>query len=218
MQEPQTPVDGVTTVSPVAAGDPAGSPRRGGPSGKTVLFTLLAAALAGVLVGALIAYAGRDGGGAQDQGSNTPAPTATPVEIAPASVASFDPSGGSGFRDEGDDLWSTQTYKTAQFGSLKPGVGLLIDLGQPRAVSEVTIPEATAGLTVHLLAGDQAPSASVDGMTTADDATTGDGATSLSGGEAGEHRYWLVWVTELAPSGDGFAAELQTPVVTGPAD
>ncbi len=181
-----------------------------------MLFTLLAAAVAGVLVGALIAFAFGNRSGNQ-AAETPPAATASPVEISPKSVESFDPSGGSGFRDEGGDLWSTQTYKTAKFGALKPGVGLLLDLGKARSVSDVTIPQATAGLTVQLLAGDEAPTGSVDSMTAVDDGTTGDGATSLSGADGGERRYWLVWVTELAPSGGGFSAEMQTPVVRGPA-
>jgi hypothetical protein len=216
MQQPHTPVDGVTAVGPATTGAGQAPARRGGPSGRTVLFTLLAAAVAGILAGALIAFVGKNGSG--DKASETPpAATASSVEISPKSVSSFDPSGGSGFRDEGGGLWSTQTYKTAQFGKLKPGVGLLLDLGEARAVSDVTIPKATGGLKVQLMAGDEAPSGSVDGMTGVDDATTGDGATSLSGAKGGQHRYWLVWVTELAPSGDGFAAEMQTPVVKGPA-
>jgi hypothetical protein len=215
MQQPHTPVDGVTTVGPAATAGEQMPARRGGLSGRTVLFTLLAAAVAGVLAGALFGISGKNKG--QDQANGTQPSPAPVVEISPKSVESFDPSGGSGFRDEGGDLWSTQTYKTAEFGKLKPGVGLLLDLGDARAVSDVTIPKATSGLKIQLMAGDEAPTGSVDGMTGVDDATTGDGATSLSGAKGGEHRYWLVWVTELAPSGDGFAAEVQTPVVKGPA-
>ena len=215
MQQPHTPVDGITSVGPAMPSDGPAPAQRRGPSGRTVLFTLLAAAVAGVLVGALIANVGKKG--TQDQATDTPSAQANAVEISPKSVESFDPSGGSGFRDKGD-VWSTQTYKTAQFGKLKPGVGLLLDLGDARAVSDVTIPKATSGLTVQLLAGDEAPSGSVDGMTGVDDATTGDGATSLSGAKGGQHRYWLVWVTELAAIGDGYAAEMQTPVIKGPAN
>lgn len=203
--QPVTPVSGVPSYPPA-------EPKRSGPSLGTVILSLLAAALAGGVVGLLVALGGGETPGG-DTASEAPA-SAEPIE--PTSVESFDPVGGSGFRDRGG-TWSTQTYNSAQFGGLKPGVGLLIDLGEARGVSSVTLESANPGLTVDLLAGDDPPSDDVAGMPSADSVTTGEGETVLSGADAGEHRYWMVWVTELAPANGGFSAEVSTPVVEGPA-
>ena len=207
--EPITPVQGVPTRPPAEL-------RRSGPGVVTVILCLLGAAVAGIAVGFVIALGGgEDPGGGSGEETDAAAPSVGPIE--PASVESFDPVGGSGFRDEGG-TWSTQTYKTAEFGALKPGVGLLIDLGEARAVSAVKLPTATPGLTVELRAGDQPPSGDVSAMASADSGTTGEGETVLSGAEAGSHRYWMVWVTELARAdGEGFSADLSKPVVEGPA-
>lgn len=202
-----TPVAGIPPYAP--------PPRRGGPSPSAVVLSLVAAALAGLIVGGGLALFGdRDEAG--DAASPTDQATASSVEIEPASIASFDPVGGSGFRDEGDGTWTTQTYTTAEFGALKSGVGLLVDLGESREVSAVTLPSATPGLTVQLLAGDEAPSGDPEGMTEADATTTADGETALSGEGAGAHRYWLVWVAALAESDGGYSATVTTPVVEGP--
>lgn len=207
-QEPVAPVDG---IPPYRA-----RPRRGGPSPSAVVLSLVAAALAGLIVGGGIALFGDRDEGARGTSSPTGQATATSVEIEPASIASFDPVGGSGFRDQGDGTWTTQTYTTAEFGALKSGVGLLVDLGEAREVSTVTLPSATAGLAVQLLAGDEAPSGDPEGMTEADATTTAEGETVLVADGAGAHRYWLVWVSALAETGGGYSATVTTPVVEGP--
>lgn len=183
-----------------------------GPGRMLVVVSLLVAAVVGVGTGAVIGQRGPGDATAATEATTEPPTT----QIEAASVESFDPVGGSGFRNEGDGTWSTQTYATAEFGALKEGVGLLVDLGEARDVSTVTLENATAGLSIELLAGDEPPAGGVEGLTAADSATTGEGETVLSGAEGGSHRYWMVWVTELAPSGDGFAAEVSTPVVEGP--
>ena len=208
-QEPVTPVEGVPAYTE--------RPRRQGPSAGAVVLSLVAAALAGLIVGGGLAIFG---GGTDDPSAGPTTPSteaaASTVEVEPASVESYDPVGGSGFRDQGDGTWSTQTYTTAEFGALKSGVGLLIDLGEAREVSTVTLPSATPGLAVQLLAGDEAPSGDPEGMAEAASATTGDEETELAGADAGAHRYWMVWVSELAETDGGFSATVETPVVEGP--
>ncbi|MFP5346729.1 MAG: hypothetical protein ACLGIA_06865 [Actinomycetes bacterium] len=174
------------------------------------MLAMVGAVIGGLILGGVL-YAVEN---PKSPGSGEQAAEGGTAEIKPASVKSFDPSGGSGFRDKGG-TWTTQTYNTADFGGLKPGVGLLIDLGQPHKVSSVTLPSATAGLGVALLAGDQAPSGDVKGMSSADTATTKASGTTLSGADAGQHRYWMVWVTKLAQSEGGFSATVATPVVRG---
>jgi hypothetical protein len=143
-----------------------------------------------------------------------PKPAAPKVVTIPAQVSSVDPTGGSGFRRE-DGSWRTQSYNSPTFGNLKDGVGLLLDLGAPRAVTEVRL-DAEGPLDLELRAGDEPTDdgGSYAEVSTADGA---DGAVALSGAKGGKHRYWLVWVTSLAPGDGGHRAVLSTPAVRGPA-
>jgi len=71
------------------------------------------------------------------------APTGSPVPV--LFTTSYDPSGGSGFVRVAPGSYETQHYASAAFGGLKPGVGLLLDLGQPRTISAVEVTSAAAG-------------------------------------------------------------------------
>ena len=148
-----------------------------------------------------------------DRGAGTPAATASaaPAARVDATVSSLDPSGGSGFERRGDQ-WRTQTYRTAQFGGLKPGVGLVLDLGSPQRVRSVTVEALTPGSRVGLRAADDAPASGAD-LTAVGDEVTADGRTTLRA-DGAVHRYWVVWVSSLGPRGDGFGATFGTPVVT----
>lgn len=126
-------------------------------------------------------------------------------------MSSLDPSGGSGFGRRGEQ-WRTQTYRTAQFGGLKPGVGLVLDLGSPQQVTAVTVEALTPGSRVGLRAADDAPAAGAD-LTPVGAEVTADGRTTLEAG-GGAHRYWVLWVSSLGPRGDGYGATFATPVVT----
>ncbi len=46
--------------------------------------------------------------------------------------------------------WTTDSYKTAALSGLKPGVGLVVDLGRPTAVGRVELAMAAAGGTVEV--------------------------------------------------------------------
>jgi eukaryotic-like serine/threonine-protein kinase len=193
---------------PVVAASPAGpwTPARQQRRSLAVAWLLLAAAVAGVATGALLGQPGPTSAVASQ-----PAESEAAV-IKPASVVGFDPAGGSGFRQDGA-TWRTQTYRSAQFGNLKSGVGLVLDLGEAREVSSVTL-EASAGAAVELRASDAAPGA-IEDFEKVDAADAAAGTTTLSGKDAGAHRYWMLWVPRLAPSDGGFSAQISNPVVTG---
>lgn len=203
------------SAPPPAPSGPAtpATPHRTAPAGRGRL--LLAAALAALVIGAGATVgtllAGRGGTPAATPSSAAPS-AAAPID---ATVSSLDPAGGSGFARRGED-WRTQTYRTAQFGGLKPGVGLVLDLGSPRAVTSVTFAARTAGSTVSLRAADEAPTSDA-GLTPVGDEVTASGRTVLDGRSGGAHRYWVVWVSGLGPRGDGFGATFGTPQVSGPA-
>ncbi len=133
-------------------------------------------------------------------------------------VSSVDPSGGSGWRRSGANpataVWRTQHYASAEFGGLKPGVGLLIDLGTPRGVTSVRTTVEVPGTTVELRAADSTAGAGQRSRLL-DTATGASGVTKLSAKNGGAHRYWLVWVPRLGRDAGGYSAVLRGLTVRG---
>ena len=103
--------------------------------------------------------------------------------------------------------WSTDRYRTADLGGLKPGVGLLLDLGAPTALSRVDVDLTAAGAGLEVRAGDRL---GIDEtslpLVARDDAAREVARLVVPAGTRA--RYWLVWLTRL-PADDG------TPAVTG---
>ena len=210
------PVQATAATPPPPVTPPRGRGRA--PGAGTVAGVALLAAAAGVLAGGLgvaglggtvLDRAGLDLGAlvpgrADVDGSVQAEPGG---ELEPVSVTSVDPSGGSGFQARDGGGWRTQTYRSAEFGNLKEGVGLLVDLGTARELSAVSLTGATSGVSVELRASDAAAE-TARGSSVVDTAQTSGEVTVLEAGDAEAARYWLVWVTELAPVGDGFGAEI----------
>jgi hypothetical protein len=157
------------------------------------------------------------GGGASSSASAEDQPVAAgdPVQIADAAV--FDPFGdGEPENDrrvpesfDGDTAtsWTTLTYRgSPAFGNLKPGVGVLYDLGSEQALAGVTITSTTPGATVEIRTGDS-PDGQLDSYATAGSGTL-EGTTEFGFDETTTARYVLVWVTGLVEDGDGFVADL----------
>lgn len=162
-----------------------------------------------------IAWRSRGSGPEKDAQDSPPAAvrsrSVTTTDLS-ASVSSFDPSGGSGFRRK-DKVWKTQTYTSPDFGNLKSGVGLMLDLGEKRDLSSVAVSVASGPLTVELRAGDT-PGA-LSSLDRVGDPTTVSGSAELPAAQGGRHRYWLVWVTRLAPTGGGYQAVIRQVVPRG---
>jgi hypothetical protein len=186
-------------------------PAAGIAPGRRPLAWLLAAALVlGVALGAVVLTRRSTTTAAGGAGSSASAPAAID-----ATITSVDPSGGSGLRQQGG-AWRTQTYTSADFGNLKEGVGLLLDLGSPRAVTAVDLDAVGGPVTVELRAGDERGS-DPTAFARVGAAVQASGPTSLPAKDGGRHRYWLVWVTRLAAQDGGYRAVLRPPVVRGPA-
>jgi hypothetical protein len=172
-----------------------------------VLAVVVAVAVLAVVAG-VVALRGRAAGGSASGSSQ-----AASVKLS-ATITSFDPSGGSGFRRDGA-AWRTQTYADANFGNLKPGVGLLLDLGASRPVSTVTLDVVGGPIAVELRAGDSVGgAASGYQRVAADPSASGSTTLTVKGGAA--HRYWLVWVTKLGGADGGYRAVIQAPTALGP--
>lgn len=100
-----------------------------------------------------------------DQPDDTISLTPISVIVAPslAGATAIDPEGDGDERNDsaalaidGDDdtYWRTERYRSANFGNLKSGVGLVIDLGGSARVNEVTLDTESEGWSVELYVGD----------------------------------------------------------------
>jgi hypothetical protein len=138
-----------------------------------------------------------------------------PVPVTDVSV--FDP-GGDGAPEndhnaplavDGDPstTWSTLTYRgSPAFGNLKPGVGLLLDLGSEQDVVGVTVVSTTPGAMAEIRTGD-APGGALDAFAPAA-AGTLERENEFAFEEPVSTRYVLVWFTGLVDAPDGFSADL----------
>ncbi len=152
-------------------------------------------------------------------------PGATPPRaagtLAVAKVTDFDPKadGGSGGENpkqaklaaDGDPktAWRTERYRRLPtLGGLKPGVGLVVDLGAVRQVTRVEVLLSGKGTTVEVRVpktkADAAPMKSEADWTTVAGVADATDRAGLDLTEARQTRYLLVYLTSLAPSGGGY--------------
>ncbi|MPZ27823.1 MAG: protein kinase [Micromonosporaceae bacterium] len=128
-----------------------------------------------------------------------------------------------------DDLstgWRSDRYNSADWGSIKPGMGILINLGEPRQVSAVRVELATGGATADLRVGDQDPGDNRAGddqiyqtYQPLGDPVSGGTTIVFSAFEPDQtYQYLMVWFSELAPDPENagkFGVEVQQIAVEG---
>ncbi len=152
--------------------------RRAGGKLALGVGVLVVIAIVGAIIGAKVL-----GGSPDDQGNtplgNTPATTVpatpgngAPIAITAAQLRLVDPKGGDrtefsqlaktvdGKEDTGAN---TSEYKTAAFGGLKSGMGVLIDLGSPMKVGAVRMSVNLQNASVSLYGGTSDPGATTEG-------------------------------------------------------
>jgi hypothetical protein len=152
---------------------------------------------------------------------------ATPAPIRPLPIARAEAFGPDGLAD-GDNPqsaafaitrhsplpWRSQWYATADFGLLKHGTGLLLDMGSRVTISSVRINLGPySGANIQLRVGD---TATANGLTTVARASDVGGTVGLRLREPARARYLLIWFTLLPPNGAGqFQASVYGVVVNG---
>lgn len=111
--------------------------------------------------------------------------------------------------------WATSTYDQ-QFGpgGLKPGVGLVLDLGDAATVHSVDLTFVGAPTTVRMYVSDSAPTGAPTGDPVAE-VEAGGASASLEPAEPVDGRYVLLWITSLPEVSGGYRAELAEVVVRG---
>jgi hypothetical protein len=139
----------------------------------------------------------------------TPTPSATPaVPPSISSVIAIDPQGDGSENGEDAHLagdgnastfWKSDTYRSAQFGGLKKGVGLVLKLKKPAIVTSATIDVRGVGGVVELrtASGPDLGSSKVVGK-----ATINNGQVKVKADGAVRSKYVILWFTKL-PSVDG---------------
>jgi putative peptidoglycan lipid II flippase len=128
------------------------------------------------------------------------------VWTTPPTATSFDPEGngtedpggvGLALDDDPSTAWTTDTYHgSPQFGGLKQGVGLLVDLGRPKTVHTARLLLSAPGADIELRAG-QNPPATADALPLVASRNASPASLTLQLTSPVRARYWLVWITSL---------------------
>jgi hypothetical protein len=186
----------LVVIAPFSAASQHGAGKRAGQAGRVHRHT---------------GQAHRRHGTHKRHGRPSPSPSATPHVLDPVSASAFGPAGISSGDNPSDasevidastaTSWRTQWYASAEFGSLKTGTGLLVDMGKPVRITSVRIlmDKATgAGLKLYtgaepVLADDRVQ-ASVSGV---------GGEVDLTLAKPERARYLVVWFTVLPPDSAG---------------
>jgi len=199
------------------AGLPVRGRRAARRSGSRFSVGVIAAVGAFLLVTAVAAFtlwpsgSGPHGGPGTGQ-QTSPASAVTPLQ--PAGVSGFDPLTSPGSDPSNENAqwaryaidssmrtsWTTQWYRTAEFGGLKSGSGLIIDMGKAVRFSSVTVTFGSEpGAQVTLLAGDSAArsQANLRSMTTLASATSPTGAVTFQVKSSATSRFLVIWFSKL---------------------
>jgi serine/threonine protein kinase len=100
--------------------------------------------------------------------------------------------------------WYTQTYASAKFGGLMPGLGLVVNAGKSVKLARLTVTTSTPGFTATILAGNS-PSSGFQTDSAAQ--TVGSTTTFTLNGKTAQ--YYVVWITQLPPGGSAKIEEVR---------
>jgi hypothetical protein len=154
----------------------------------------------------------------------SPAPQAAKTAAGPIAILSatgFDPEGdqregnSEAARVYDGDLattWSSELYATASFGNLKKGVGVILDLGQPTAIHQVTIDLGKGPVDVRAYA---ATDPSLKGATLIGRATGATDRTQLTAkATMPQTQFVVIWFTRLAEDSGQYRASISEIALT----
>ncbi|GLY08555.1 MULTISPECIES: protein kinase family protein [Actinoplanes] len=162
------------------------------------------------------------GEGADPSGAPAPVAEPTKLKLTADMVRIVDPPDGT--RDDtgkakyvvdGDKntAWELSWYNSPKFGNLKPGMGVLINLGEARALSEVRVSTSNPGAVMDVRTGttDPGDTSSGDDKVVKDYKKLGDGDAERTGNNWAfsgfepdqKYQYVLVFLTELPKNDTG---------------
>ncbi len=205
-----------TGYVPGAVGVDAATPPRGIPPSfaqterrwMVPTIAIVAVALTLGLVGVL--FARSDAGQKLLDNLKPGEPAASQQAIPTPTPLAFDPPPGSGSEHDSDlgnlvdgdpsTTWSTEQYSTRNFGGLKPGVGVILQLDGPHKLKQLTVTSPSTGWSAEVVVADSAkPSRDAWGAPVDSKKGISGGTTTFDlGGRTGGAV--LLWITDL---GDG---------------
>ncbi|MFD8045784.1 protein kinase family protein [Streptomyces chartreusis] len=141
----------------------------------------------------------------EDNDKSPTKPASKPIAI--EGVQDYDPFGSDGSENPRDidkiydsasgTYWQTSYYTSADFGRLKSGVGVILDLGKAQPVGKVTI-SFMGDTSVELRAASGDPGATPTSFDSYPEVASGSGTTvTLKPGDSLKSRYLLIWLTNL---------------------
>lgn len=132
-----------------------------------------------------------------------PVPIVTAQDYDPLGDGSEKPQSiGNVYDDDPSSYWHTDWYASADFGRLKEGVGVVLDLGKTQRVGKVDVSFLGGATSVELRTtdGSTVPTRPTGFNKVAQGSGT---QVSLKPSKPVQARYLLVWLTKLPPSGEG---------------
>lgn len=211
-------------AAPVGAARPAGdahTPPRGIPpsfvqSERRWLIPTIAIVAVALTLGVVgVLFARSDAGHKLLNRTPSTTPAASSQSIPTPTPLPFDPPPGSGVEHDdelpnlvdGDTstLWSTENYSTAQFGGLKPGVGVILRLDAAHKLQELKVTSPSTGWSAEVVVADSPkPTRAAWGDAVASKKNIAGGTTTFDlGGKTGGAV--LLWITDL---GDGTSVSI----------
>jgi hypothetical protein len=178
---------------------------------------LVVLALLGWLVGTALGglpSLGDDNNQAASTGAPTSrAPTQVPLAVVqPTDARLYDPEGdgqeAKGIADatdgNPDTSWRTAHYRTrADLGGLKPGIGIEYDFGKPTSLRQITVSTQQPGTQVEIRAGNDPGASDPNGYQVVSATRTMSSTDTFPIKTGTSARYYIVWMTQLAPDGPG---------------
>jgi hypothetical protein len=175
----------------------------------------------GVLLGVAAIGLPHLGGGGSNTPSSSPssgAPATQSEPVKPVGATLLDPPQGDFGEAEGisnlidgkaSTFWKTAQYKGAKLGNLKPGLGIILDLGGTHEVKTVTINFDHPGVTFQLRDGNQTPSSQptdINAYSTvvAPSQTTTDATTTVTLSKPVTTKYLVLWLTDTGQNAKGY--------------
>lgn len=167
-----------------------------------------------------------DSGSAQTSEEQGDKLTGKPIPLDGAQAKDFDPFGSDGGENPGDvakafdgdasTYWQTSSYiGQPNFGNLKPGVGLILDLGKEQRIGSVDV-SFIGATSVQLLAAPKGTTARPESFSDFSKVAEGSGTeVKLAPSKKVETQYVLVWLTSLPADGGNYRGKVSEIKVTG---
>jgi hypothetical protein len=166
---------------------------------------------------------------------SAPSAAATLQPLKPASANSFDVYGNDGGNEDGagahfaiagisGKFWHTDYYLNyPKLGNLKPGTGLILDMGEQVKLSQVTVqfgPICCAHVQIEIGNDDNPVPSALHSFTTVARSAHAAGTTTFDAAGDATGRYVLIWITDLprmAGTTNRYQAQIYNVVVRGSA-